>query len=400
MVQVKDLTEVKVEDLWREVKEDEDDFFEEQLREGRLRAVKRVLENAMEGELVGSLCAGRYRRTELRRGYRNGYRHRSLLTEMGLVEHLRVPRDREGYYQPGVLRRYQRRQRRVNWMIREMFLAGVSTRRVGEMLVVLLGKAPSAQTVSRVLGDLDGEVRRFQTRLLLDGYRYLLLDGITLKVKKELGVRKRLVLCAYGVTREGRREMIAFRQAGSESEAQWEGFLRDLYDRGLEGRGLELVITDGNHGLHRALETVYPYVAKQRCWAHKLRNVAAKLPKRVQNECLRGAKRIYLAETRREAVLRFREWAREWRSSQPKAVKCLEEDLDELLNFLSCPREHRSKVRTTNAIERAFREVRRRTRPMNCFQNTASVDRIIYGVISHLNKSWEAQPLPQFTHLS
>ncbi len=108
MVQVKDLTELKVEELWREVKGDEEDFFEEQLREERLRAVKRLLESAMEGELLESLRAGRYRRTELRRGHRNGYRYRSLLTDMGLVEHLRVPRDREGLYQPTVVRRYER----------------------------------------------------------------------------------------------------------------------------------------------------------------------------------------------------------------------------------------------------------------------------------------------------
>ncbi len=281
-----------------------------------------------------------------------------------------------------------------------MFLAGVSTRRVREVLRIVVGETVSPQTVTRVVRSLEEEVRRFQRRRLSDCYCYLLLDGIALKVKGATGVKRRLVLCAYGIRKDGRREMISFRQAGSESEAQWEGFLRDMCERGLEGRELELVVTDGNPGLHRGLETVYPYVARQRCWVHKLRNVATKLPKRTQRECLQGARRIYLAETKREAVLWFREWAREWRSGQPKAVRCLEADLEELLSFLSCPRGHWRKVRTTNAIERAFREVRRRTRPMSCFQNTASVDRIIYGVISHLNKSWEVQPLQQFTHLS
>ena len=400
MVQAKDLTELKVDDLWREVKWDGEDFFEEYLKQENLRTTKRLLESAMEEELIESLRAGRYRRTELRRGYRNGYRDRSLLTSVGLVEHLRVPRDRGGYYEPAVLKRYERRQGRVNEMIREMFLAGVSTRRVGGVLAALLGEAPSPQTVSRVARTLDAEVYRFQTRFLHDHYIYLLLDGITLKVKGVCGVRKRLVLCAYGITAEGKREMISFRQANSESEAQWEAFLRELYERGLQGQQLALVITDGNPGLHRALDTVYPYVLRQRCWVHKMRNVATRLPKRVQSECLQGAKSIYQAGTKREAVTRFREWARDWRSAQPRAVSCLEADLEELLNFLQCPRGHRRKVRTTNAIERAFREVRRRTRPMGCFQNSASVDRIIYAVISHLNKSWEAKPLAQFTHLS
>jgi len=126
--------------------------------------------------------------------------------------------------------------------------------------------------------------------------------------------------------------------------------------------------------------------------------VAARLKRRHQKECLSGAKTIYQAETRREAVTRFRRWAKGWRSREPAAVSCLEKDLDELLSFLNCPRQYWRKIRTTNVIERAFREIRRRTRPMSCFQNSASVDRIIYGVIAHLNRSWKGKPLLEFTH--
>lgn len=398
MVQVRDLTELRLEDLWREVKEG-DDWWGDIKRE-TLKATKRLLESAMEEELLECLRAGRYRRTELRHGYRNGHRKRNYLTEIGLIENLRVPRDREGSYTPGVIEQYTRRQKRVNGLIREMFLAGVSTRRVGEVLEPILGVAPSPQTVSRVTRELDAEVRCFHNRMLADSYSYLILDGITLKVKGVTGVKKRLVLCAYGILLGGKREMISFRQAHAESEAQWEAFLRDLYDRGLHGKQLRLAVTDGSQGLHRALDTVYPYVSRQRCWVHKLRNVAAKLPRKVQESCLKGAKLIYQAGNKREAIGRFREWSKEWRCSQPRAVKCIEEDLEELLNFLACPQAHWRKVRTTNSIERAFREVRRRTRPMSCFQNSASVDRIIYGVISHLNASWEVKPLKEFTHLS
>lgn len=398
MVQVRDLTELSVRDLWREVKEQEDWWGD--LKQETLQVVQRLLEGAMEGELLEQLWAGRYRRTELRRGYRNGYRSRSLLTELGLVEHLRVPRDREGRYQPTVLPRYQRRQEKVNGLVQEMFLSGVSTRKVQEVVEPLLGTGVSAQTVSRITRSLDGEVQRYQQRPLEEWYQYLLLDGITLKVKGATGVKKRLVLCAYGITPQGHRELVSFRQATSESEAQWEAFLRDLYDRGLRGARLRLITTDGCPGLHRALDTVYPYVPRQRCWAHKLRNVAAKLPRKHQEACLREAKVIYQAQTRREAVTRFRQWSAQWRGLAPKAVACLEGDLEELLPFLACPQAHWKKVRTTNAIERAFREVRRRTRPMSCFQNPASVDRIIYGVICHLNKAWEAKPLSEFTHSS
>jgi transposase-like protein len=365
-----------------------------------MRIVKHLLEDAMEMELLEQLRAGKYRRTELRRGYRNGYRSRSLLTELGLVEHIRVPRDREGAYQTEVLPRYQRRQKRVNRMVREMFLSGVSTRKVRDVIEPLLGEGVSAQTVSRICRSLDAEVRRYHARPLQDQYEYLFFDGIVLRVKGAAGVKRRLVLCAYGIRHDGVRELIDFRQARSESEAQWLAFINNLYQRGLTGAQLGLVTTDGCVGLHNALDTVYPYVPRQRCWAHKMRNVAAKLPRRIQDLALAGAKTIYQAPTRREATIRFRQWAALWRERAPKAVTCIEEDLDELLPFLDCPKIHWKKVRTTNAIERAFREVRRRTRPMSCFQNPASVDRIIFGVISHLNKNWKDTPLSEFTHNS
>jgi putative transposase len=396
MVMVKDLTQLTVKDLWKEVK-DEDDWWGD-LKADTVRLVKRLLESTMDEEIVAQLQVARYQRSGIRCGYRNGYRHRSLLTEFGLLDRIRVPRDRQGIYQPGLLKRYQRRQEQVNDMVREMFLQGVSTRKVQEVLQPVLRESLSAQAVSRIVRSLDTEVRRFHQRRLGDDYRYLFLDGITLKVKGAGGVKKRLVLCAYGITVSGLRELVNFRQATAESEAQWEAFLRDLYERGLEGKQLWLVTTDGCPGLHRALDTVYPYVPRQRCWAHKLRNVAAKLRRRNQEECLRQAKTIYQADTRRKAITQFRVWAKQWRDVEPKAVRCMEEDMDEMLPFLTCPKPHWQKIRTTNAIERAFREVRRRTRPMSCFQNPASVDRIIYGVLSYLNKNWKEKPLREFTH--
>ena len=399
MLQVRDLTERTLEERWSEVK-DEEEWWDE-IKPRTLSAVKVLMESAMESELIDELLAARYRRTEFRRGYRNGYRYRSLLTELGPIERIRIPRDREGLYRTEVLPRYERRQSRVNEMVREMFLAGVSTRRVREVIKPLLGQGVSAQTVSRICRSLDEEVRRYHSRKVDDRYRYLLLDGIVLRVKGAAKkYKRRVVLCAYGITHGGTRELIDFRQASSESEAMWTAFLDSLYRRGLTGDNLELVSTDGGGGLLRAIDNVYPFVTRQRCWAHKMRNVAAKLPRKHQEACLAEAKTIYQAHTRREALLRFRQWAAQWRSIAPNAVRCIEDDLDELLPFLDCPQEHWKKVRTTNAIERAFREVRRRTRPMSCFQNSASVERIIFGVISHMNTNWKDAPLPQFTHNS
>lgn len=395
MVQVKDLTELTLEDRWYGVKLLSEDWQEE-IEKVVLRMVKVILEGSLEQELVQELQAGRYKRTEKRRDYRNGHYERSFSTKYGVIKALKVPRARESY-DSEVIPRYRRRQEKVDKMIREMFLAGVSTRRVGEVLGTVSVGEVSPQTVSRVLTSLDTELQLFLGRPLADIYQYLFLDGICLKVKGAVERQKRQVLCAYGIRLDGKREIISFRQATDESEAKWEAFLRDLYDRGLTGGKLKMVITDGCPGLHRALDTVYPYVSRQRCWAHKLRNVANKVRKADQKECNQQATLIYQAENKREAVKRYREWEAKWRHRYPDAVKCLAKDLDELLTFLEMPAEHRVKVRTTNVIERSFREVRRRTRPMSCFNNAASVNRIIFGVMSHLNKDWKEKPLWQFT---
>jgi putative transposase len=395
MIQVKDLTQLTIAELWKEVKEE--DFWEEVSQE-TLRMVKRLVEGVLEEEMVAHLRATWYKRGPERVGYRNGYYGRSLVTRWGLIDELRIPRDREGAFHSQVIGRYQRFQAQVEEQVREMFLRGVSTRQVERVLSPLLGIGISAQTVSRITRGLDAEVSRFQRRPLVDAYRYLFLDGVTMKVKGPVKVKKRLLLCAYGVTWSGTRELLSFRQATAESEAQWEAMLRDMYNRGLLGEELRLITIDGSPGLRKALMSVYPYVPVQRCWVHKLRNVAGRLPRKLEGECLGELKGVYLAQTQREAVRLFRIWASHWRDVSAKAVTCMEDDLEELLAYHTCPKEHWSKVRTTNAIERAFREVRRRTRPMSCFQNSQSVDRIVYGVISHLNASWKAKPLPHFTH--
>lgn len=394
MVMVKDLTELTLKDLWREVK-DQEDWWED-INKRTLNMVKLILESSLEEELLEEVQANRYQRTEVRRGYRNGHYEKSLYTRFGVMKAVRIPRSRESY-ESKILPRYQRRQDEVNRLIRDMFLAGVSTRRVGEVLATVNGEKVSAQTVSRITKSLDNQVYLFQNRPLSDLYQYLFFDGISLKVKGAGKVHKRQVLCAYGITLFGKREIIGFRQGTDESEAKWEAFLRDLYSRGLEGKNCKLITTDGCPGLHKALDTVYPYIARQRCWVHKLRNIANKLRVKDREECLAGARLIYLAQHRKEAVKAYQNWESKWRLVYPEAVNCLGRDLDDMLSFLDRPVAHRAKVRTTNAIERAFREVRRRTRPMSCFTNALSVNRIIYGIINHLNQAWKDKPLSQFT---
>lgn len=381
---------------WRQVK---DDFWGD-VNVETLQLVKRLMEVTMHEELVVYTQAQWHERTGQMRPYRNGSYTRALSTTLGCLPDLRVPRSRDGGFHPTILPRYQRRQEAVNTLLRETFLAGVSTRRVGEVVQPLLGVRWSATTVSTVTKTLDAAVRQFQRRALLDEYQVLFLDGVTQQVKDALGTTKRVYLVAYGLTVFGQRVLLSFRQAKSESAAAWEAFLNDLFQRGLLGKELRLIVTDGCKGLHAALEIVYPYVKRQRCWAHKLRNVARVLPRVIQTACLKEAKAIYRAATKREAVQRFHAWARRWQRQAPKAVACLRQDLDELLTVFDFPERQRVKLRTTNVIERGFREVRRRTRPIGCFTNSASCDRILYAVFQHLNTRWQAKPLKEFTQFT
>jgi putative transposase len=359
--------------------------------------LRKFLEQALEVERDVHLGFLSYERGIPKEDSRNGYYERDIELAVGLIENLRVPRTRKNTYKSKLLENYKRRQRLVERFIREMFTRGVSTRQVGEILKPLLGIEPSSSTVSAIAKSLDEEVRRYKRRAIDDDYIYLILDGVTMKVKEAPHATKKLVLCAYGITSSGRRVLLSFQQESAESQASWERLLNDLVKRGLLGENLKMIVTDGGQGMAAALGVVYPHVPHQRCWAHKLRNVSSRCRKRNEKECISGARLIYLAESRREALRAFRKWRGRWQEEEPGAVECLARDLEEMLPFLHLPEEHRKMMRTTNVIERLFREVRRRTRPMSCFTNAASCDRIIYAVFSRFNRHWESHPLRLFT---
>ena len=368
--------------------------------------LKDTMELCMDWEMIQHIGNESYKRTNPRQDSRNGYYYRNLDTEFGPIDELAVPRSRLGLFKTNVFQHYQRRQSAVNEAICNVFLAGVSTRDVSGAIKPLLETSFSASCVSRITKSLDVKVREFHKRELLDEYQFLFLDGITLSVKGSLKAVKKLVLAAYGITVFGKKELISFRIASSESGPAWEAFLNDLQKRGLKGENLKLIITDGCKGLHAALDTVYAYTKRQHCWVHKLRNVAKYLKKSDEEEVLAEAKKIYKADTKREAVSLFRLWKKHWHRKYPEAVNCIEKNLDTLLAFLeiSIPEKYKSlirkRIRTTNVIERAFREVRRRTRPMSCFTNQDSVNRIIYAIFNRLNNKWEVKPLREFTQFN
>jgi putative transposase len=317
---------------------------------------------------------------------RNGYYRRHLLTELGDIE-LNVPRTRR-YSPVEILRAYARRTREIDRVILAGFVLGLSTRKVGETLLALIGRSVSAATVSQVAKTLDAAVAAFHRRPLHNRYQALMLDGVVLARKTGAGALRRPVLVALGLRHDGKKEIIDFRLAGSESAVEWEQFLADLYRRGLTGEGLEMICVDGGSGLLAALPRVFHDIPVQRCWAHKIRNVLNKVKKADQPALKRALHKIMNAANAPAARAAARRLADRFENHYPAAVACLRNDLDELLACFRYKSEaERRAVRTTNAIERRFREVRRRTRPMGTFQDKTSMDRILFAVFTHENKS-------------
>jgi putative transposase len=317
---------------------------------------------------------------------RNGYYRRHLLTELGDIE-LQVPRTRR-YSPVEVLRAYARRTREIDRVILAGFVLGLSTRKVGETLLALLGRSVSASTVSQVAKTLDAAVAAFHRRPLQNRYKALMLDGVVLARKTGAGALRRPVLVALGLRQDGKKEIIDFRLAASESAAEWEKFLTDLYRRGLTGEGLDMICVDGGSGLLAVLPTVLPNVPVQRCWAHKIRNVLNKVRKADQPKVKRALHKIMNAANLSAARSAAHRFAERFQEQYPAAVACLRNDLDELLTCFRYKTEAgRRAVRTTNAVERRFREVRRRTRPMGTFQDKTSMDRILFAVFTNENKS-------------
>jgi putative transposase len=336
------------------------------------------------------------RRRGKRRDYRNGYYERDFVTRFGTIR-LRIARSRGRSFLPAGLKRFQRRAEEVSLLIREAFLRGISTRQVGRVVATITGETVSAQTVSKLTRNLDEAVRQFHQAELRDDYVYLFLDGVSLRVRRPSGRKQVQMLVAYGIRQDGSRHLLAFLRSQGEGQADWEALLADLYRRGLEGRSLQLILTDGCAGLAAAIRTIYPRVRHQRCWVHKMRNILEKARKRDYDEVKAGAQAIYLAESRAQAEGAFRRFRARWQRIYPGVVQRLGRDLPELLSFFAFPRHLWRKLRTTNVIERCFVEVRRRTRPMVCFVNVENVDRIIYSIFQRFNLEWKTRTLNLFT---
>jgi transposase-like protein len=260
---------------------------------------------------------------------RNGSYTRHLLTELGDIE-LSVPRTRHDNPKR-IVRAYARRSGDVDRMILACFVLGLSTRKVAEALLPVLGQRVSASTVSEVAKTLDAAVAAFHLRSLRNQYTALMLDGVVLSRKTGAGSVKRPVLVALGIRPDGRKEIIDYRLAASESAAEWERFLTGLFKRGLTGDGLDMVCVDGGKGLLAALPVVFPDIPVQCCWAHKMRNLMNAAKVKDQPAVKQGLHAIMNAKTKPAAQSAARRFADQWQLAYPKIVASLRHDLDELL---------------------------------------------------------------------
>jgi putative transposase len=362
---------------WKELMAGQEDFLRPLIQE----VVRQVLEAEME-EAVG---AEKGERTPNRQGYRAGYTGRTLVTRVGKLE-LRVPQDRQGRFRTEVFERYQRSEKALVGALTEMYVQGVSTRKVKAITEELCGHEFSASTISRLNQNLDEELDKFAGRRLEDPYPYLILDARYEKVREDGVIRSQAVMIAIGVDWEGRRNVLAVELANRESQSSWKEFCLRLKTRGLSG--VELVISDDHAGLRKAITEVFAEAAWQRCYVHFLRNALDYLPRKADNDCMTELRWIYDRRSIEEARQDLAAWLRKWAAQYPKLCDWVEGNIEETLTFYRLPRQHHKNLKSTNLLERLNEEIKRRTLVVRIFPNTAACLRLVRALAVEMHENW------------
>ena len=356
--------------------------------------VEGFFQSSINGEFKEQIKAGEYERTDERADIRSGTYPRIFTTTFGKTR-LLIPKVRKKNrdYVYKLFAKYQRRQQKFDDMVVLSLLLGFSTRKQKRFFQAFIGDSVSHQTASQLLQGLAEGLRSYQTQAIEDKYRFLILDGFWVHIK-ELDIKKRPVLFALGITKDGHQEIIAFKLAKGETEGEYTAFLNDLYRRGLLGKSLELIISDGSEAIIASCNTVYPYTPRQRCYTHKLRNLLQNIRHKFKHRAkmARQASNIYKAASRHEAIRRFRYFVNRWRHKESKAVKCFQDEFYHTLNFYDFPKEVRSAISTSNHLERFLEEIRRRIKIQGYFKNERSLNLWIFGLIRHINLNPIQQP--------
>lgn len=359
---------------------------EDLLRELMQSAVQEFLE----AEMNEALGAQKSERSAARLGYRSGSYPRKLITRVGTLE-LRVPQDRQGRFSTEIFERYQRSEKALVAALVEMYVQGVSTRKVKAISEELCGHEFSASTISELNLKLDAELERFARQALETEYPYLILDARYEKVREDGVIRSRAVLVAIGIDWEGRRRILGVELAHRESATSWREFLLGLKARGL--RGVRLAISDDHPGLKRAVAEVLPEAAWQRCYVHFLRNALDHLPRKADDDCLTELRWLYDRRDAAEARLHLRAWLERWSAKYQKLCAWVEETIEETWTFYRSPREHHKHLKSTNLLERLNQELKRRTHVVRIFPNEASCLRLIRALACEQHEEWLDGPV-------
>ncbi len=347
--------------------------------------VQATLQQILECEMDELLQARRGERTEERTGYRSGYYERSFITRIGKLE-LRVPQDRAGRFRTELFERYQRSEKALFAVLAEMYVQGVSTRKVKAITEELCGHGFSASSISEITKTLDAQLEAFAKRRLEEDYPYLIVDARYERIRVDGAIRSQAVLIAIGINWDGRRCILGVEIADRESRNSWREFLLGLRERGLHG--VELVVSDDHAGLRAAIREVLPEAPWQRCYVHFLRNALDYLPRRRDDDCLRELRWIYDRRDVSEARRDLATWLAKWQTRYPKLCDWAEANIEETLTFYRLPAQHHKHLKSTNMLERLNEEIKRRTHVVRIFPNEASCLRLVRALAVEMHENW------------
>jgi putative transposase len=348
-----------------------------------------LLQAALEAEMTEAIGAEKGERTEARLAYRSGYYPRSWVTRVGTLE-LRVPQDRAGRFSTELFHRYQRSEKALVGTLAEMYVQGVSTRKVKAVTEALCGHSFSASAISAINKSLDEALRAFAERRLSEAFPYLILDARYEKVREAGIILSQAVLVAVAVDGEGRRQVLGVDLANRESRTSWRDFLRGLKERGLFG--VEFVVSDDHEGLKQAIREILPGAHWQRCYVHFLRNALDYLSRKLADDCLQELRWIYdrreLAEARRDIAA----WLAKWEAKHSRLCDWVEENIEETLTYYQLPQQHHKHMKSTNMLERLNQELKRRTHVVRIFPNAESCLRLVRALAVETHENWLEGP--------
>jgi putative transposase len=354
--------------------------------EGFIRTVVRAaLQEILEAEMSEAVGAAKGERTASRLGYRSGSYGRTLITRVGKLE-LRVPQDRDGRFSTELFARYQRSERALVAALAEMYVQGVSTRKVKAITEMLCGHGFSASSISAINKTLDESLAQFASRRLAEPFPYLILDARYEKVREAGVIASQAVLIAIGVDWDGRRQVLGVELANRESRSSWRDFLLGLRQRGLGG--VEFVVADDHAGLRASIREVLPEAAYQRCYVHFLRNALDYVPRKVDDDCLQELRWLYDRRNLAEARADLAAWIGKWQGKYPRLVGWVEETIEETFSFYRLPCQHHKHLKSTNMLERLNEEIKRRTRVVRIFPNAESCLRLVRALCVETHENW------------